>query len=72
MKLFDVLPNFPFTTSETMRDYYLQTWYVLVASQGAELLKTPRHFRRRGGGLVPTQEEKNLGSQEMRKYQESI
>ena len=21
--LFDVLPNFPFTTSETMRDYYL-------------------------------------------------
>ena len=22
-----VLPNFPFTTSETMRDYYLWTWY---------------------------------------------
>ena len=64
LKLFDVLPNFPFTTSETMRDYYLQTWYVLVASQGAELLKTPRH--------LPTQEEKNLGSQEIRKYQESI
>ena len=21
--LFDVLPNFPFTTSETIRDYYL-------------------------------------------------
>ena len=73
LKFFDVLPNFPFTTSETMRDYYLQTWYILVASQGAELLKTPRHFRR-WGGLVPTQEKKkkNLGSQEIRKYQESI
>ena len=23
LRLFDVLPNFPFTTSETMRDYYL-------------------------------------------------
>ena len=23
LKLFDVLPNFPFTTSETTRDYYL-------------------------------------------------
>ena len=23
VRLFDVLPNFPFTTSETMRDYYL-------------------------------------------------
>ena len=23
LKLFDVLPNFPFTTSETMDDYYL-------------------------------------------------
>ena len=27
MRLFDVLPNLPFTTSEMMRDYYLQTWY---------------------------------------------
>ena len=25
LRLFDVLPNFPFTTSETMRDYYLYT-----------------------------------------------
>ena len=25
--LFDVLPNFPFTTCETMCDYYLHTWY---------------------------------------------
>ena len=23
LRFFDVLPNFPFTTSETMRDYYL-------------------------------------------------
>ena len=23
LRLFDVLPNFPFTTSETMGDYYL-------------------------------------------------
>ena len=23
LRLFDVLPNFPFPTSETMRDYYL-------------------------------------------------
>ena len=25
LRVFDVLPNFHFTTSETMRDYYLQT-----------------------------------------------
>ena len=25
-RLFNVLPNFPFTTSETMRDFYLSTW----------------------------------------------
>ena len=25
LRLFDVLSNFPFTTSETMGDYYLQT-----------------------------------------------
>ena len=30
---FDVLPNFPFTTSETMGDYYLETWYIRVAEQ---------------------------------------
>ena len=32
LRLFDVLPNFPFTTSETMGDYYLSTWYIRVAS----------------------------------------
>ena len=36
---FDVLPNFPFTTSETMRDCYLQTWYIRVVSQVVERLK---------------------------------
>ena len=28
LRLFDVFPNFPFTTTETMCDYYLQTWYI--------------------------------------------
>ena len=32
LRLFDVLPNFPFTTSETMGDYYLYTWFIRVAS----------------------------------------
>ena len=40
LRLFDVLPNFPFTTSETMRDYYFETWYIRVASGVAERLKT--------------------------------
>ena len=40
LRLFDVWPNFPFTTSETMGDCYLQTWYVLVASRVAERIKT--------------------------------
>ena len=40
LRLFDVLPNFPFTTSETMYDYYLQTWHIRVASRVAERLKT--------------------------------
>ena len=29
LRLFDVLPNFLFTTSETMRNYYLPTGYTL-------------------------------------------
>ena len=32
MRLFDVLSNFIFTTSETICDYYLQTWYIRVAA----------------------------------------
>ena len=39
-RLFDVLPNFSFTTSEIMREYYLQTWYVPVASRVAKQLKS--------------------------------
>ena len=37
LRLVDVLPNFPFTTSETMGDYY---WYIRVASPVIERLKT--------------------------------
>ena len=36
LRLFDVLPSFPFTTSEMMDDYYLWTWYIRVASGLAE------------------------------------
>ena len=35
LRLFDVLPNFSLTTSETMGDYYLPTWYIPVASRVA-------------------------------------
>ena len=37
---FDVLTNFPFTTSETMRDYDLHKCYTRVVSRVAEQLKT--------------------------------
>ena len=40
LRLFDVLLNFPFITSETMGDYYLQTCYIRVASQVPKPLKT--------------------------------
>ena len=33
LRLFDVLPNFSLTTSETVGDYYLPTWYIPVASR---------------------------------------
>ena len=36
MRIFDVLRNFPFTTSETKPDY----WYIRVASRVAKRLKT--------------------------------
>ena len=39
LRLFDVLPNFSFATSETMHDYYLYTWYIRVAERVAERLK---------------------------------
>ena len=40
LRLYDVLTNFTFTTNEITRDYYLQTWYVQVASRAVEALKT--------------------------------
>ena len=39
MKLFDVLPNFPFTRRETISNFYLETWYIRVTSQAAKRLK---------------------------------
>ena len=39
LRLFDVLPNFPFITSQTMCDYYLQTWYIRITSRVTERLK---------------------------------
>ena len=40
LRLFDVLANFVFTTSETVGHYYLETQFVRVASRVAERLKT--------------------------------
>ena len=39
LRFFDVLPNFSLTTSETIHDYYLKTWYIRVASGVTEQLK---------------------------------
>ena len=39
-RLFDVLPNFRFTTSETMGDYQLKTQYIRIESQVAQPYKT--------------------------------
>ena len=39
LRFFDVLPNFYFTTSETMCDYYLPIWYIRVTSRVAKRLK---------------------------------
>ena len=33
LRLFDILPNFLFTTSEKMRNDYLSTWYIRVAER---------------------------------------
>ena len=40
LTLFDVLPNLPFTKSETMFDYYLQIQYIPVITRVVERLKT--------------------------------
>ena len=37
--------HFSFTTSETMRGYYLQTWYVRAASRDPERLKTLQNYK---------------------------
>ena len=39
-RFLDVLPNFSFTTKETMHDYYLKAGYIKVTSRVAERLKT--------------------------------
>ena len=39
-RLSDVLPNFLFTTSEAIEDYYLYMVYIQVDSQVAKRLKT--------------------------------
>ena len=44
---FDALANFLSATSETRRNYYLQTWYIRVASRVAVQLKT-KDFRKLG------------------------
>ena len=40
LRHFDILPSFPFTTSETMRHYYLYTWYIRVATRVVKRLNT--------------------------------
>ena len=42
LRLFDVLPTFLSTTSETMRDYYLKTCYTRTVLRVAEQLKMAR------------------------------
>ena len=40
LRFLDILPNFPFTTSEKIRDYHLHTWHIPVTLRVAKLLKT--------------------------------
>ena len=40
LRIFDVLPSFSFATSETIRNYYLWTWYKWAALRFAKRLKT--------------------------------
>ena len=47
LRLFDVLPNFLFTTSETMRSYYLETWYELSH-------ELPNDSRLKDNSLLPS------------------
>ena len=45
-RLFDGLPSSPFTTSETMADYYLYTWYIRVTSRVAERRQRSQDIRK--------------------------
>ena len=59
LRRLDVLTNFPFTASETIRDYYLETCYIPVSSRIADGIFAA------GGAFVPAQEKKkkkDLGS----------
>ena len=49
MRLLYVLRKFRLTTSETMCNYYLQTWYKGVAARVAERIKT--YYRRKLGNI---------------------
>ena len=40
LRLFSLLPIFCFSASERMRDYYLSTWYLRIASRVVKRLKT--------------------------------
>ena len=42
LRLFDLLQNFNFTTSEPMVDYYISGSYIGVASRDAEGLQTSK------------------------------
>ena len=39
LKLFDVLPNFLLTTSETKQDYFYETWYTRLLQELLNYLK---------------------------------
>ena len=43
LRLFDVLPNSPFTPNETTCDYYLKTWYIEAASRVKKQLRILRN-----------------------------
>ena len=46
LRLSDVLPNFPFTKSETMRDYYLSRRYIRVSEwRKTYIRKVSTHYR---------------------------
>ena len=40
LRLFNVLPNFPFTAGEVMGGYYLETRHIRATSRVAERLNT--------------------------------